>query len=102
MPDGKPLFDTGAVYATPGVLRLLGNNLQAAHDFTLACLARHAYGDWGDVNIADKARNDASVNDGTRIVSAYPFIDDAGTEHRIWCITEADRSATTLLLPEDY
>jgi hypothetical protein len=59
---------------------------------------RHARGDWGDVDAHDKRANDAAVKQGTRIVSAYVL--DDGT--RVWIITEADRSSTTILLPEEY
>jgi hypothetical protein len=61
-------------------------------------LARHASGDWGEVDAEDWGANDLSVEDGRRILSAYR--DAHGV--KFWIITEADRSATTVLLPEDY
>lgn len=61
-------------------------------------LARHASGDWGEVDASDWAANDLSVQDGSRILSAYR--DAHGV--KFWVITEADRSVTTVLLPEDY
>lgn len=60
-------------------------------------LRRHASGDWGDLCSSDAAQNDSSIPTGGRIFSAY------GTgDARFWIITEADRSVTTVLLPEDY
>ena len=64
----------------------------------LAALVRHLNGDWGDVGPHDKAANDRALRDGDRLLSAYHAPD--GT--KFWIITEADRSATTVLLPEDY
>ena len=61
-------------------------------------LARHGAGDWGEVCEADKKLNDEALNEGTRLLSAYT--DRNGI--KFWIITEADRSATTVLLPEDY
>ena len=55
-------------------------------------------GDWGDVPDADKQENEVSVEQGFRILSAYTT--SAGD--RIWVLTEADRSATIILLPEEY
>lgn len=59
---------------------------------------RHEQGDWGNVDEHDRQENERALMDGTRLLSAYTLPD--GT--RIWVITEADRSATTLLLPEEY
>jgi hypothetical protein len=61
-------------------------------------LARHAIGDWGELELADVAENEYSPIHGFRLLSSYET--DAG--ERLWIITEADRSATTLLLPEEY
>jgi hypothetical protein len=63
-----------------------------------AALARHAKGDWGDVDEADRKENELSLEKGFRLLSVYK--DRGGT--KFWIITEADRSATTVLLPEDY
>jgi hypothetical protein len=60
-------------------------------------IARHARGDWGDLSAADAAENDLSLREGFRLVSAY-----GQGDRRFWVITEADRSVTTVLLPEDY
>ena len=62
-----------------------------------AGIVRHARGDWGDVSPADAAENELSLREGFRLLSAY-----GKGNRRFWIITEADRSATTVLLPEDY
>jgi hypothetical protein len=63
-----------------------------------AFLKRHVIGDWGEVDERDRAENDRSVGAGCRLLSAYKL----RTGERLWVITEADRSATTLLLPSEY
>ena len=66
-------------------------------DVALA-LSRHARGDWGDVSEEDRRKNELSVREGFRILSVY----NSANGRKFWVITEADRSATTILLPEDY
>ena len=83
----------GAVYATPGALHLLDRARVSA----TTLLARHAGGDWGDIPPEDAAENRLSIAQGFRVLSSYPMADD-----RIWIITEADRTSTTLLLPSEY
>ena len=61
-------------------------------------LTRHASGDWGDLCEDDRRENELSLKEGYRLLSAYHAAD--GT--KFWIITEADRSVTTVLLPEDY
>ena len=61
-------------------------------------LQRHASGDWGDVDEHDRKENELSLKEGFRLLSVY-FAQD-GT--KFWIITEADRSSTCVLLPEDY
>lgn len=63
-----------------------------------AALKRHVHGDWGDLDEDDKAQNDRSLQRGCRLLSAYR--DAQGTV--FWIITEADRSVTTVMLPEEY
>jgi hypothetical protein len=84
-----PKFQLGRLLATPGAIGL-------GIDFS-PYLNRHVRGDWGDVDSEDWHRNDTSTEDGSRSVSAYQTA--AG---RIWIITEADRSVTTVLLPSEY
>jgi len=87
-------FTLGQVVATPGVLEAFATTVQSAKEF----LDRRAAGDWGDVSNEDKKENDDSVIEDLRILSAYHLRD--GT--KIWIITEADRSSTCVLLPEEY
>jgi len=61
-------------------------------------LRRHQSGDWGDMTDEDKGENEFSVDKELRIFSAYRLKD----ETKIWIITEADRSTTTVLLPSEY
>jgi hypothetical protein len=87
-------FQLGRMVATPGALRALEKAEQAPHIF----LDRHVNGDWGEVPEEEKQENEFSVQHGLRILSAYTT--SAG--EKIWIITEADRSATTMLLPSEY
>ena len=88
------LFELGQIVATPGALRAL----QKAEQLPAEFLDRHVAGDWGDLCEEDQQENAFSVRHGFRILSAYT----TAAGEKIWIITEADRSATTLLLPEDY
>jgi len=93
--DGKqPLFPLGQVVATPGALKALAEAGQQPGEF----LDQHVIGDWGNLETDDKAENESSLKEGFRILSAYTL----STGKKVWVITEADRSATTLLLPEEY
>jgi hypothetical protein len=83
----------GRVLATPGALRVLME--AGGHPFDY--LARHATGDWGDLCSFDQRQNEIALRDGYRVLSSYDV--PAG---RVWIITEADRSVTTILLPEEY
>lgn len=92
----KKLFSPGQVQvvATPGALEAM----KEAGDEPTLYLLRHQTGDWGDLEEEDKAENDFSLGRALRLFSAYHLKD--GT--KIWIITEADRSATTILLPSEY
>ena len=90
----KPRFPLGRVLATPGAL----DALKQADQTPLQFLARHQVGDWGEVCPEDARENELSLQHGFRLLSAYTL----STGHKLWIITEADRSATTLLLPEEY
>jgi len=83
----------GRVVATPGALDLLWKS--KAHPFDY--LARHATGDWGELCTFDRRQNEIGLRDGYRIFSSYEV-----PTGRVWIITEADRSVTTILLPEEY
>lgn len=88
------LFCLGRTVATPGALEALEGAGHTAGEF----LGRHARGDWGDLCDEDKAANQEALQEGLRLLSAYRL----GDGKKLWVITEADRSATTLLLPEEY
>jgi hypothetical protein len=92
--ERKPLFDLGQLVATPGALAALEKTGQNAMEF----LTRHVRGDWGELSRDDKDENQLSLEKGFRLLSSYRTI--AGD--KLWVITEADRSVTTLLLPEEY
>ena len=90
----KILFSLGQVVATPGAIEAMEEAGQSSAEL----LQRHITGDWGDVPPEDAKENDFSVKKGFRILSAYKL----KTGVKIWIITEADRSATTFLLPSEY
>jgi hypothetical protein len=89
-----PLFPAGQIVATPGALALL----EQVNKSPLEFLSRHFRGDWGDLCQEDKTENELSLKHGFRLLSSYQLTD---TE-KIWVVTEADRSVTTLLLPDEY
>jgi hypothetical protein len=93
-PTHAPLFPLGRVVTTPAALAAITRANQTPDAF----LPRHERGDWGDVCDDDKRENNRAVGAGNRVLSAY----ETATGERLWIITEADRSATTLLLPEEY
>ena len=87
-------FPLGRTVATPGALRVLTE----AGDSPTSFLRRHVVGDWGELDADDRRENERSVSARCRLLSAYA----TSTGIRIWVITEADRSSTCILLPEDY
>jgi hypothetical protein len=94
MENPKPLFDLGKIVATRGVI---ANEIP--QDQLLHCLRRHVIGDWTteELDKEDIAENWRSIKNNWRILSAFNL-----TSGRIWIITEADRSSTTILLPDEY
>lgn len=88
----KRVISLGRTVCTPGVLD--GVDMLDV----LVCLQRHAVGDWGDCCVEDWEENDLSLEHGWRLFSV--FHDRNGV--KFWVITEADRSATTVLIPEEY
>lgn len=93
---GIGLFYPGSIAATPAALAAL----EKANVTGFPYLARHLAGDWGDMDEHDKKENDYSLGKHLRLFSAYNLPDS--NNGKIWIITEADRSATTILLPGDY
>lgn len=95
----SPKFVLGQLLATPGALEALEASSQQPLEF----LARHVSGEWGDLCEEDRQSNDDSLIDGSRILSVY----HTSKGVKLWVITEATdesglRSATTILLPEEY
>jgi len=91
-------FPLGTMVMTSGVNDMVAEDSKFAA-FVTKSLARHATGDWGDMSLEDKRENDFSLTAGNlRIFSAYEIPDLP----KIWIITEADRSATTILFPDEY
>ena len=93
-PRRKQILDLGQIVDTPGAVRALDE----ANEAPLEYLARHCCGDWGEVGSEDWQVNDLSVRKRLRVLSAYTL----STGKKIWIVTEADRSATTILLPDEY
>jgi hypothetical protein len=88
------LFNLGQLVATPGALA----EMEASGDSLVSYLNRHVAGDWGELDKQDQRENELALTHDLRILSAYTL--SSGV--RIWIITEADRSSTCVLLPEEY
>jgi hypothetical protein len=91
-------FEPGNVHSTPGVNAKLKD--AGFMRFMIVSLNRHINGDWGNMCDEDKAANEEALVDGLRLMSVYKRKDHP--DDTIWIITEADRSATTILLPSEY
>jgi hypothetical protein len=96
----QPRFELGQIVATPGAIEA------CTPDHFRRCLSRHLTGDWGCVCPDDALQNEAALSEGSRILSAYAIDPAKPSEgfgkNTLWIITEADRSATTFLLPGEY
>ena len=90
-------FKMGELYLTIGVNNRISEEVRFEM-FVIRSLKRHVSGDWGDLGQGDKKENELSLEKGFRLLSSYKYKD--GT--KIWVTTEADRSATTVLYPEEY
>ncbi len=88
----KAKFEPGQVVITPAAHTAMSCNE------LLTALARHLCGDWGDVDQEDRQANERALREGARLLSVYHTADCV----TFWIITEADRSVTTILLPDDY
>ena len=91
----KPLFTLGQLVATPGALAAIG----VSGDSLETYVNRHVTGDWGEVDDHDRKENQLALEQGLRLMSVYTL---SITGVKIWVITEADRSSTCVLLPEEY
>ncbi len=94
LPGAQPTgrFPLGQLVATAGVAATLASGDVAS------AIERHARGDWGNLTPADREANELALKDGSRLLSAY--VDRNGV--KFWVITEADRSVTIVLLPDEY
>jgi hypothetical protein len=91
---GVTRFALGQTFITPGAQEAI----QIAGQTEIEFLRRHMSGDWGDLSTDDIAENEFSLTEGLRLLSSY----QTGKGQQLWIITEADRSATTILLPSEY
>ena len=87
-----PAFRRGRLLATPGALERI------PHEELIEALSRHVHADWGDVDEHDRKKNELALKEELRLLSVF----QTKANVRFWIITEADRSATTVLLPEEY
>lgn len=96
------LFSTGQLVVTLSVHELIAENA-AFGAYVWASVFRHIKGDWGEMDAEDKETNDQALKSGDRLFSSYT--DDRFPKNgvaTIWIITEADRSSTTVLFPDEY
>lgn len=92
--EKAPLFALGGVVVTAGAEELLATlSLEPA-----ILIARHVTGDWGELCKEDQQENERAVKKSGRVFSSYELPDN----HKVWVITECDRSYTTVLLPDEY
>jgi len=94
-------FELGQLLMTRGVANRMEEDGSVFEEFVWHSLRqRYIGGDWGDLTAADKSANNEALENGGRILAAYEHPDHA--EWRIWIITEADRSSSTILFPDEY
>lgn len=89
-------FQMGELVCTPGVLTAIPSDTMVDY------LRRHLRGDWGDIDPEDQDVNEQALERNERIMSVYNCQSVDGKPTKFWIITEADRSATTILLPDEY
>ncbi len=90
----RPRLKPGKIFVTPAALTAL----QSVGISLFEPLLRHIRGDWGDISESDRQQNELALTAGLCILSSYALPNG----ERVWLITEWDRSATTILLPDDY
>ncbi|MDY6912053.1 MAG: hypothetical protein SVM79_06855 [Chloroflexota bacterium] len=96
-PESTTMFPLGRMLMTRGIADRAVEDTRFA-EFVARSMARHASGDWGDIGKEDRQENKLSLREGFRLLSAY----ESEGLPKIWIITEADRSATTILFPDEY
>lgn len=89
------IFNIGEIVGTPAAVRALNENYVLHADL----LDRHVAGDWGDLSDEDKLANETALVDGDRLLSAYLL---PGLNEKVYIVTEADRSHTTIMLASEY
>jgi hypothetical protein len=95
----KMKFSTGQVVWTRYINDCITDSAPFA-EFVMESLKRHCAGDWGELDVEDKRANDLALQEGGRLFSAY--IKKGPKIWKVWIITEADRSVTTVLFPKEY
>jgi hypothetical protein len=90
--SSSPKFSLGQLCVTANAATMLSN------EEIVRAIRKHAQGDWGELCAHDIEQNERALQEGGRILSRYM----SKTGKPFWIITEADRSVTTVLLPEDY
>jgi len=107
--SNRPLFSAGRVVITPrACAEIMARYDEDATDVSRGFLIRHLGGDWQNLSEHDQQVNQIAAQQGARVLSSFPLAafeseKEIGQEaQRIWIITEADRSRTTILLPEEY
>lgn len=93
-----PRFRLGRLVATPGALE----ELRRFGVDPVSLVKRHHHGDWGELDQHDIQANEDAVRHGDRLLSAYSLRRPPNEAVKLWIVTEADRSATTILLPSEY
>lgn len=94
LPIRRARLPLGRLLATPAAI----GAIQSAGLSIFVLVNRHACGDWGDLPESDREQNELSVVAGQRVLSCYALTGD----QKVWITTEADRSVTTVLLPDEY
>ncbi len=90
------LFKMGELYLTAGVNNRISEEVRFKI-FVKDCIEKHLSGEWGELGKEDKKENELSLKKGFRLLSSYKC-----NAEKIWIITEADRSSTTVLFPDEY
>lgn len=95
--EGTGKIDFGSVVATPKVVKRIKSDVVFAI-FIGICIGRYVNFDWGDTCLEDIALNDKAIVSGGRLFAVYKY----SSNRSVWLITEADRSTTTILFPDEY
>jgi len=97
----RPSFPLGQMVMTATVANIIADDAGFSA-FSAACMKRHMTGDWGEMSPEDIDSNNRALVEGSRLFSSYKMPKAIGRDDKLWIITEADRSATTILFPSEY